>query len=104
MLSAALDQLGLDLGITLPGDFRRELADPAVHEAFRSAMLDANPKLAGDDAVGDTVARLRQGNRGFRASARWRGWEDQTQGMPEGSDGEKAWPRHWFWVGGNFSG
>ena len=106
MLSARLDQLERDLDIRLPPDFRRALEDPAVHEAFRVAMLDANPALWGDAEVADTVEVVRRNNEDFRVSARWRAWDEQT---PAGAEfapagAEKPWPHRWLWVGGNFCG
>ncbi len=100
MLSDALDQLERDLAVELPDDFRAALAEPAIHEAFRSAMLDANPTLWGDDAVADTVRVLRDNNLDFRKSVQWIAWDD---GPPSG-EAEKPWPRVWLWVGGNYCG
>lgn len=106
MLSTAFDRLERDLAVELPTDFRNALADPAVHEAFRSVMLDANPTLWGDDAVANTVSVLHNSNRKFRESVRWVAWDDQTPSDSSRAvrDAEKPWPRHWLWVGGTFCG
>jgi hypothetical protein len=100
MLSDALDQLERDLAVELPDDFRGALAEPAIHEAFRSAMLDANPTLRDDDAVADTAAVLRENNLNFRKSVRWIAWDDG----PPSDEAEKPWPHVWIWVGGNYCG
>lgn len=106
MPTNVLDELERDLAVDLPADFRSALADPAVHEAFRSVLLDANPTFGGDDALGDTVKLLRNNNRVFRESVRWLAWEDET--LPGESrlpvEADKSWPHHWLWVGGNFCG